>query len=257
MSNSTSDADRTEIAVVVGATGAFGNKMVDRLVDAGLKVVAVARSADSLAELQARQSSIGVCVADISDDSSIAAIKEVLDRPVRALVHGPGVGVAGGILVAPTATMVDAVNIKVGGLLRLTRAADERFVKGSRIIAIGGHYGLEPTAYAASAGVANAALVNVSRQLSLAYGPRGVTAHVIAPGPADTERLRNVAKARAEQRGCSVEDVLDELREESSIGAFTTPEQVAWAVSMLLDPCADAMTGSTLMLDSGRRKGLP
>jgi len=28
-------------------------------------------------------------------------------------------------------------------------------------------------------------------------------------------------------------------------------------VSMLLDPCADAMTGSTLMLDSGRRKGLP
>jgi hypothetical protein len=54
------------------------------------------------------------------------------------------------------------VNIKVGGLLRLTRAADEHFVKGSRIIAIGGHYGLEPTAYAASAGVANAALVNVS-----------------------------------------------------------------------------------------------
>jgi len=257
VSNMQTDADRKEIAVVVGATGAFGNKMVERLVDAGLKVVAVARNADSLAELQARLPSIGVCVADISDDSSIAAIKEVLDRPVRAVVHGPGVGVAGGILVAPTSTMVDAVNIKVGGLLRLSRAADERLVKGSRIIAIGGHYGLEPTAYAASAGVANAALVNVSRQLSLAYGPRGITAHVIAPGPADTERLRNVAKARAEQRGCTVDEVLDELKEESSIGAFTTPEQVAWAVSMLLDPCADAMTGSTLMLDSGRRKGLP
>ena len=252
-----SDADRTEIAVVVGATGAFGNKVVDRLVDAGLKVVAVARRAAALAELQARQPSIGIAVADISEDSSIAAIKEVVDRPVRAVVHGPGVGVAGGILVAPTATMVDAVNIKVGGLLRLCQAADERFVKGSRIVAIGGHYGLEPTAYAASAGVANAALVNVSRQLSLAYGPRGITSHVIAPGPADTERLRNVARARAEQRACSVDEVLDELREESSIGAFTTPEQVAWAVSMLLDPCADAMTGSTLMLDSGRRRGLP
>lgn len=248
---------RSELAVVVGATGAFGNRMVDRLVAQGLKVVAVARSAASLAELQARQPSIGTCVADISDDASIAAIREALDRPVRAVVHGPGVGVAGGILVAPTATMVEAVNIKVGGLLRLTRAADGRFVRGSRIIAIGGHYGLEPTAYAASAGVANAALVNVSRQLSLAYGPRGVTAHVIAPGPADTERLRRVAQARAQQRGCDVEAVLDELKEESSLGAFTTPEQVAWAVAMLLDPCADAMTGSTLMLDSGRRRGLP
>jgi len=153
--------------------------------------------------------------------------------------------------------MVDAVNIKVGGLLRLSRAADSFLIEGSRLISIGGHYGLEPTAYAASAGVANAALFNVSRQLSLAYGDRGITAHVIAPGPADTERLRNVAVARAEMRGCTVDDVLDEMKAESSISAFTTPEQVAWAVDMLIDPEATAMTGSTLMLDSGRRRGLP
>ena len=32
---------------------------------------------------------------------------------------------------------------------------------------------------------------------------------------------------------------------------------IAWGVALLLDPEADAMTGSTLMLDSGRRRGLP
>jgi hypothetical protein len=57
------------------------------------------------------------------------------------VVHGPGVAVAGGILTAPTESMVDAVNIKVGGLLRLVRAADGRLAAGSRIVAIGGHYG--------------------------------------------------------------------------------------------------------------------
>ena len=257
MSNIQIDVEREELAVVVGATGTFGNRMVDRLVGQGLKVVAVARTATLLAELQARQPSIGICVADISSDVSITAIEAVIDRPVRAVVHGPGVGVAGGILSAPTRTMVDAVNIKVGGLLRLCRAADAHFAHAARIIAIGGHYGLEPTAYAASAGVANAALINVVRQLSLAYGGRNVTAHVIAPGPADSERLRRVAATRAETRGISVDDVLDEMLAESSIRRFTTPEQVAWAVAMLLDPCADAMTGSTLMLDSGRRRGLP
>ena len=257
MSNIQIDVEREELAVVVGATGTFGNRMVDRLVGQGLKVVAVARTATLLAELQARQPSIGICVADISSDVSITAIEAVIDRPVRAVVHGPGVGVAGGILSAPTRTMVDAVNIKVGGLLRLCRAADAHFAHAARIIAIGGHYGLEPTAYAASAGVANAALINVVRQLSLAYGERNVTAHVIAPGPADSERLRRVAATRAETRGISVDDVLDEMLAESSIRRFTTPEQVAWAVAMLLDPCADAMTGSTLMLDSGRRRGLP
>lgn len=246
-----------ELAVVVGATGAFGNAMVDRLAAAGLGVVAVARSADSLAALRDRVPGLVACAADIAGDAAIEAIAAVVDRPVRMVVHGPGVSVVGGILTAPTASMVDAVNIKVGGLLRLARAVDGRLAAGSRIVAIGGHYGFEPTAYAASAGVANAALVNVVRQLSLAYGPRGVTAHLIAPGPADTERLRRVAADRAALRGITVEEVLAGMLAESSIGRFTTPEQVAWAVSILLAPEADAMTGSSLMLDSGRRRGLP
>jgi NAD(P)-dependent dehydrogenase (short-subunit alcohol dehydrogenase family) len=217
----------------------------------------VARSADSLQALIAAQPGVKACAADIGNDSAIAAITAAIDKPVRMVVHGPGVAVAGGILTAPTESMVDAVNIKVGGLLRLVRAADAHLMAGSRIVAIGGHYGLEPTAYAAAAGVANAAILNVVRQLSLAYGPRGITAHTIVPGPADTERLRRVAATRAEQRNCSTDEVLDEMRAESSLGILSTPEQIAWAVTLLLAPEADAMTGSSLMLDAGRRRGLP
>ncbi|WP_018230567.1 SDR family NAD(P)-dependent oxidoreductase [Methyloversatilis universalis] len=255
------DGKQAELAVVVGATGDFGQAIVGRLLQAGLGVVAVARSAGSLDALCSEFAGVGAgvraCVADIGDDSAIAALTASVDRPVRAVVHGPGVAVAGGILNAPTAALVDAVNIKVGGLLRLVRAVDERLVAGSRLIAIGGHYGFEPTAYAASAGIANAALVNAVRQLSLAYGERGITAHLIAPGPADTARLHRVAADRAAMRGVTVDTVLDDMRAESSIRAFTTPAQVAWAVSTLLAPEADAMTGATLMLDSGRRRGLP
>ena len=245
------------LAVVVGATGAFGHAIVAKLVAEGLRVVAVARTRESLRELAARHEGVLPCAADISSDTAIEAIGAAVDGPVRMVVHGPGVAVAGGIVTAPTAAVVDAVNIKVGGLLRLVRAVDGRLSAGSRIVAIGGHYGFEPTAYAASAGIANAALVNAVRQLSLAYGERGVTAHLVAPGPADTERLRRVAADRAVQRGSGVDAVLEEMKAESSIRAFTTPEQVAWSIAMLLAPEADALTGSTLMLDSGRRRGLP
>ena len=246
-----------EIAIVVGSTGAMGQVITQRLADAGLQVIAVARTADSLGELAQRVPGLRICAANIGDDAAIDAIRAHIDAPVRMLVQGAGVATAGGVLDAPTAAITDAVNIKVGGLLRLVRAADAQLVKGSRIVAIGGHYGFEPSAYAATAGVANAALANVVRQLSWAYGERGVTAHLVAPGPADTERLRRVAATRAEQRGCSTDDVLDEMRAESSLGILTTPEQIAWAVSLLLAPEADAMTGSSLMLDAGRRRGLP
>jgi NAD(P)-dependent dehydrogenase (short-subunit alcohol dehydrogenase family) len=246
-----------ELAVVVGATGAFGTAIVERLLAARLGVVAVARSAAALSALGERHPGLIFCAADIGSDASIAAIRARLDRPVRMVVHGPGVAVAGGVLAAPTAAVVDSVNIKVGGMLRLVRAVDGHLRKQSRLVAIGGHYGLEPTAYAAAAGVANAALINLMRQLSLSYGERGITAHLIAPGPADTERLHRMAADRAAASGVPVTSVLDEMKGDSSLKAFTTPRQIAWAVTTLLAAEADAMTGSTFMMDSGRRRGLP
>lgn len=249
--------NKQDIAIVVGATGAMGQVIARRLAARGLKVIAVARSADNVAALAISAPNIQACVADIASDTSIAAIAAQLDGPVRMLVHGPGVATAGGVMSASTAAVVDAVNIKCGGLLRLVRAADAKLERGSRIVAIGGHYGFEPTAYAATAGVANAALANLVRQYSWAYGARGVTAHLVAPGPADTERLRRVATSRGERDGISADAVLNEMRQESAIGAFTTVEQIAWAVEMLLAPEADALAGGTLFMDAGRRRGLP
>ncbi|HSK57833.1 MAG TPA: SDR family oxidoreductase, partial [Actinomycetospora sp.] len=57
-------------------------------------------------------------------------------------------------------------------------------------------------------------------------------------------------------RGVDVEEILAERRAESPLGALVTPDQVGWAVATLLDPEAGALTGSTLALDMGARRGL-
>ncbi|MDN5748854.1 MAG: NAD-dependent epimerase/dehydratase family protein, partial [Pseudonocardia sp.] len=54
-----------EIAVVVGASGALGSAIAERLRAEGLTVVAVARTAAD-----------GVCVADIGADTAVAAIAD-------------------------------------------------------------------------------------------------------------------------------------------------------------------------------------
>mgnify|MGYP000010436196 CR=1 FL=1 len=247
-----------EHALVVGAGGAFGTEIARRLVREGLQVVGISRSADSLAPLaEELGEQFQPVSADIADDSAIGAISAALTLPVAMVVHAPGLPVAGGIRSAPTDILAAACNVKVGGMLRLVRAAEPRLRKGSRLVAIGGHYGFEPTDYAATAGIANAAVANLIRQLSWAYGKDGITAHLVAPGPADSERLRNVARARAERAGRDIESELDEMRAESAIGAFVDACQVAWGVATLLAPEADAMAGSTLFLDAGRRRGLP
>jgi 3-oxoacyl-[acyl-carrier protein] reductase len=251
-----------EQAVVVGAGGAIGAYIVDALVDAGLRVVGVGRDAERMAPLTERHKERFIaCLADIASDNAIETIRAALDAPgaagVAMVVHAAGVPVAGGVKAAATQAVVEACNVKVAGFMRLVRAVEPKLRRGSRLVAIGGHYGFEPSPYAATAGVANAGLANVVRQMSWAYGGDGITSHLVAPGPADTERLHQVMIHRAAAAGSTPEAELDALRSESAIGGLTTPRQVAWAVRMLLAPEADALAGSSLMLDSGRRKGLP
>lgn len=251
--------DFPEIAVVVGAAGAIGSVISAELVAAGLNVIAVGRSHERLAGLVARHDgNVSACATDIGADESIETIRNhIAGRSVAIAVHAAGVPVAGGVLDATTDAIVTCCNVKAAGFLRLVRAADTGLRRRSRLVAIGGHYGFEPSPYAATAGIGNAALTNLVRQMSWAYGDRGITAHLVAPGPADTDRLRKVASDRAARTGRNLHEELEALRGESAIGALTEPGQVAWAVRLLLAPEADSLAGSSLMLDAGRRKGLP
>lgn len=247
---------RGEIAVLVGPTGSFGASILHALVAEGLIVVGVGRNQNALDLLADRYGpAFRACGADIGHDDAIQKISSLIDAPVATVVHGVGLPVAGGVVEAEISAIGLACNLKCGGFLRLIRACDAYLRPRSRLIAIGGHYGFEPSPYAMTAGVANAALANIVRQVSLAYGGRGITAHLVSPGPADTERLRRVATDRAQRSGRSLEEELQSMMSESAIGAFTTPAQVSWAVRMLLAPEADALAGSTLNLDSARRRG--
>jgi NAD(P)-dependent dehydrogenase (short-subunit alcohol dehydrogenase family) len=247
------DDGAAEVAVVVGASGALGSAIAERIGRAGLTVVAVARTAPD------PSSGIHPCAADIGADTAVDAIRDAvdaLDRPVRMVVQAAGLPAAGPLPTIDPAALGSAVALKVGGMLRLVRAVSHRLRPGSRLVALGGHYGSEPSPHTCAAGVTNAALANLVRQLADHHGPDGVTAHLVAPGPADTDRLRRLSQARADERGVDVSVILDERRAESPLSALVTPAQVAWAVATLLDPEADALTGSTLALDVGARRGL-
>ncbi|WP_214369904.1 SDR family NAD(P)-dependent oxidoreductase [Pseudonocardia sp. H11422] len=250
-----SAASRAGPAVVVGATGALGSAIVTRLRVAGLEVVAVARKEPSIDD----PGVIG-CAADIGSDDAVAAIAAAVERagsgPVRMVVQAAGLPAAGPVETIDPDALGRAVALKAGGLLRLVRAVDDRLSAGSRIVALGGHYGSEPAPYACAAGVTNAGLANLVRQLAVAYGPRGITAHLVAPGPADTPRLRTLSEQAAARRGVPVEQVLAERAAESPLGRLVTPAEVAWSVGLLLDPEAGALHGSTLALDVGARRGI-
>jgi NAD(P)-dependent dehydrogenase (short-subunit alcohol dehydrogenase family) len=243
-------------AVVVGATGSVGLAVVKRLTWRGVPVLAVARDKGRLDTLAAEIELVTACPADIGSNEAVEAISAALTGPVRMAVFAAGLPVRGSADTIDPDMLAAGTNIKVGGLLRLLHAVRDRFVPGSRFVTFAGSLGLEPRAHEAGPGAVNAAVFNLMRQISLLYGPRGVTAHTLSPGPADTPRLRRIVATVAAERGAAEDEVWQEYVAQNSLGRLPTTDELAWAVEMLLDPEASVLHGSVLYLDAGGHRGI-
>lgn len=246
----------TGAAVVLGAGGTLGSAIAARLSRRGLAIVGVGRRARPPDALCAAVPGLVWCSADLTAADSGAVVAGAVPGSVVAIVQATGLSGGGTLETIDAAAMGRAIDSKLGGWLRVLRALDDRFVEGTRLIALGGHYGAEPSPHAPLAGVTNAALANLVRQIAIAYGPRGITVHLVAPGPVESDRMDGIARAAAEREGIDPEVVLDRYRAASPLGRLTTADEVAWAVDRLLDPEAAALHGSTLWLDAGRRHGI-
>src|SRR5262245_4639577 len=243
----------TGCAVVAGATGALGTAIARRMRASGLRVIALARSADRLEQLTADDDGIEGVPVDLTDDAASDVIARAVDAPVRIVVHAAGLPPSGTIATITPSEITDGVDAKIGGLVRLLRGVEHRVGEGSRIVVLGGHYGYEPSQAAPLAGAVNAALGNLVRSLADHWGPKGVPVPSVAPGPVESPRMQAIANRTAAARGVPSEQVLDEYRAASPLGRLTTIDEVAWAVGLLLDPEAAALHGATLSLDLGRR----
>ena len=244
-------------AVVVGATGAVGGVVVERLVAEGHDVLATGRDQARLASLRSDHG-VATCRLDLTDPGCGDVLVDALEeRDVRLLAHLASAPLGGDVLATPDDVVRTAHEVKVIGLLRLVRAVHGRFAESARIVAVGGNLGFDPIPHASTAGLANAAQANLVRQLNRRLAPEGVTCHTVAPGPIATDRHRTLVEQEAASTGRDVDDVLAEATRGAPLGRLTRPEEVAWAISVLMDDEAAALAGSTLLLDAGRRTAIP
>lgn len=192
--------------VVVGASGAVGQAVVRRLVGQGRQVLALARDKEALDALAGGEL-VTACAVDIGSDDAIDQIAGAVDRPVALALFTAGLPVSGSVEAMEPSALAGVAGLKAAGVARLLRGVRERLVAGSRFLAIAGLLGFEPGPYDAAPGTANAALVNLMRQIAQLYGPRGVSwrpsrpAHSTLPGCVPSPR-RAAPRAAARRPRC-------------------------------------------------------
>jgi NAD(P)-dependent dehydrogenase (short-subunit alcohol dehydrogenase family) len=233
-----------DIALITGARGGIGYALVAQLKAAGLRVAAVGRDAQALADIPADAHIAADTTTPEGAAGAIARCKEMLGTPTR-LAHA-----VGSTLIAPlhrttAAAYREVMRVNLDSAVFMLQAWIEAMrteaqpgaaVFASSVVARIGVANHEAIA-AAKGGVE--ALV---RSAAATYAANGLRINAVAPGMTDTPMTAGMLK-------------VDAMREAAGrqypLGGVQTAAQVADVMAWLLSDAASRITGQVIAVDGG------
>lgn len=91
----------------------------------------------------------------------------------------------------------------------------------------------------------------LSSSLVAEYGPHNITFNVIAPGPIDTDRRRQIMRFQADRLGFENDAFEAREREQIPLRRFGGADEVASLVAYLASGPAGFITGDVHVIDGG------
>jgi NAD(P)-dependent dehydrogenase (short-subunit alcohol dehydrogenase family) len=89
------------------------------------------------------------------------------------------------------------------------------------------------------------------RSVAQDAGPHGVTSNAVLPGWVRTEMAETSAKAEAERRGISTDDVWEERAALYPAGRVVSPEEVAELIAFLASEESSGVNGEAITIALG------
>jgi NAD(P)-dependent dehydrogenase (short-subunit alcohol dehydrogenase family) len=90
---------------------------------------------------------------------------------------------------------------------------------------------------------AKAGVVNLTRNVAIEYGRKGIRANAICPGIVETPLYAMMEQFARRSRA--------EMEQLSAIGRLIRPEEIANVVAFLVSDEASAVTGAAVVIDGG------
>ncbi|MDO8212064.1 SDR family NAD(P)-dependent oxidoreductase [Conexibacter sp. CPCC 206217] len=248
------------MALVTAAGAGIGLAVVEALVREGARVCAADRDLARLAGIQA----VDALEADLlAAGAGARIVEQTVERHGRVdlLVNclgGPS-GREDGFLALDDDAWGAAFERNFMGTVRATRAAIPHMQRqgGGSIVTIASDLARQPDPRFVDYAAAKAALLSLSKSLSIEFGPL-IRANVVSPGPTRTPGLvAHFDDTVGPALGISGEEAMrryvQEVRTMPS-DRLGTPEEVANVVVFLASGAAAQATGSEWVVDGGVRK---
>lgn len=149
------------------------------------------------------------------------------------------------------------LDLNINALFRSVRAAIPHFLKkgSGNIVSTASTFGLLATAGNPAYCATKAAIINLTREMALDYGPQGIRVNCVCPGVIETPRFRGFPP-RSSQAGMSAEKREEMIRLSKALLRMGWPEEVAYGVLFLVSDEASFITGHALVIDGGQTIGV-
>ncbi len=247
-----SDRDQHH-AVVTGGSKGIGAAVVERLLEDGHRVTAVARDRGALETLVDHMADrfdgrLGVRSCDVTDEAAVVDLFGTL-APVDILVNNAGISHSAPI---SRISLEDwnrhlAVNA-TGAFLCIREVADSMRERGwGRIVTVASVTGHEGAPYIAAYSASKHAVLGLTRSVAAELQGSGVTANVVSPSYVDTPMTRRTLSRIEDRTGRSQAEALEALLSVTRLNRLIPPEEVAGAVAFLI--ASPSVNGQSVIID--------
>ena len=249
-----------KVAIVTGANSGIGRATAHLFAREGAKVVCVdlrderEPRVDRL--IQEEGGAATFLQADVSKrEDAERMVQAAIDQfgGLDILFNNAGVGVHKALHEFSDEEWDFVLNVNLRGVFNGARAALPRFLAQGHgnIVSTASTHGILGTRNYPAYCATKAAIINLTRQMAMDYGP-AVRVNCVCPGPIDTPRYREYPAVARYPEGMTDEERDQMGRNVPGLHRMGQPEEVAYCVLFLASDESSYVTGHALVVDGGQ-----
>ncbi|SHE40628.1 3-oxoacyl-[acyl-carrier protein] reductase [Alkalibacter saccharofermentans DSM 14828] len=240
-------------AVVTGASKGIGKAIAIELAKNGADIVINYCSSEDAAkdlkkDIEALGSKAVLCCCDVSVPEEAKALVDLAVEKfgkIDILINNAGIGLAPPSALDITnedfARVID-INLK-GTFYCSMEAVREMMKRGSgKIIGISSSAVEQPRGGTAAYSASKSGVELLMNSLAQEFGPYGINVNIVAPGPTETEMLKDFFTPERKK----------EVESGIPLRRLAKPEDIAKAVLFLVSDMSGYITGQKILVDGGR-----
>jgi len=234
-------------AIVTGGSRGIGRAIAVELAACGYDIVITYKSNEAAAEetlkLIREAGGEGEAIRfDVGDAAEAEGrVTELLARRERidALINNAGIAADGLFLMMPRKDWDSVINTSLGGFYNMTKPVLRKMLrkKSGAIVSLASVSALIGNRGQANYAAAKAGLIAASRVLAAEVARLGIRVNVVAPGPIETEMIKDFP--------------VEHVKQMIPMGRIGRPEEVAKVVRFLCSDDASYITGQVISVNGG------